>query len=87
MLDHAAVPPAPVGGDLGTVSAAPNVVRDYVDHVKSTVPFSLDGLRIAIDCANGASSRTAERLFTELGAECHMLFDSPNAPAGRGRGL
>ncbi|HIU32520.1 MAG TPA: phosphoglucosamine mutase [Candidatus Caccousia avistercoris] len=78
VLDHAAVPPAPVGGDLGTVSAAPNVVRDYVDHVKSTVPFSLDGLRIAIDCANGASSRTAERLFTELGAECHMLFDSPN---------
>ncbi len=78
VLDHVATPPTPVGGDLGTVTTAPNVVRDYVDHVKSTVPFSLDGLRIAIDCANGASSRTAETLFTELGAECHMIANEPN---------
>ena len=78
VLDHVDTPPVPVGGDLGTVSTAPNVVRDYVDHVKSTVPFSLDGLRIAIDCANGASCRTAETLFTELGAECHMLANEPN---------
>ena len=78
VLDHVDTPPVPVGGDLGTVSTPPNVVRDYVDHVKSTVPFSLDGLRIAIDCANGASCRTAETLFTELGAECHMLANEPN---------
>ena len=78
VLDHAATPPTPVGGDLGTVSAAPDAVRDYVDHVKSTVPFSLDGLHIAIDCANGASSRTAELLFTELGAKVDMLFDKPD---------
>ena len=78
VLDHVATPPTPVGGDLGTVTTAPNVVRDYVDHVKSTVPFSLDGLRIAIDCANGASSRTAETLLTELGAECHMIANEPN---------
>ena len=78
VLDHVDTPPTPVGGDLGTVTTAPNVVRDYVDHVKCTVPFSLDGLRIAIDCANGASSRTAETLFTELGAECHMLANEPN---------
>ena len=78
VLDHAATPPTPVGGDLGTVSAAPDAVRDYVDHVKSTVPFSLDGLHIAVDCANGASSRTAELLFTELGAQVDMLFDKPD---------
>ena len=78
VLDHVATPPTPVGGDLGAVTTAPNVVCDYVDHVKSTVPFSLDGLRIAIDCANGASSRTAETLFTELGAECHMIANEPN---------
>ena len=54
------------------------MVRDYVDHIKSTVPFALTGMRIGIDCANGAASRTAELLFTELGAECHMLADKPN---------
>ena len=78
VLDHVDTPPVPVGGSLGSVSAAPNAVRDYVDHVKSTVAFSLDGLRVAIDCANGASSRTAELLFTELGAQVEMLFDKPD---------
>ncbi|MCH4239643.1 MAG: phosphoglucosamine mutase [Oscillospiraceae bacterium] len=70
--------PVPVGGDIGTVTTAPNVVRDYVDHIKSTVPFSLDNLRVGIDCANGAASRTAELLFTELGADCHMISNHPN---------
>jgi phosphoglucosamine mutase len=35
-------------------------------------------MKIAIDCANGSASRTAELLFSELGAECHMLSDHPN---------
>lgn len=78
VLDHADTPPVPTAGDIGSVSTAPNVVRDYVDHIKSTVPFALTGMRIGIDCANGAASRTAELLFTELGAECHMLANSPD---------
>lgn len=78
VLDHAQKPSCPTGGDVGSVSAAQNTVRDYVDHIKSTVAFSLDGLNIAIDCANGSACRTAERLFTELGANCHMLSNTPN---------
>ncbi|MCY1713766.1 phosphoglucosamine mutase [Caproiciproducens galactitolivorans] len=78
VLDHAQKPASPVGGDIGSVSAAENTVRDYVDHIKSTVPFALDGMKIGIDCANGSASRTAEKLFTELGAECHMLANRPN---------
>lgn len=70
--------PVPVGGDIGTVTVAPNPVGDYIDHIKSTVPFSLDGLRIGIDCANGAASSTAEQLFTELGAKCCMISNHPN---------
>jgi phosphoglucosamine mutase len=35
-------------------------------------------MRIGIDCANGCASRTAKLLFSELGAECHMLSDRPN---------
>lgn len=78
VLDHAVAPPVPVGGDIGRVSTADNAVKDYIDHIKSTVPFALDGMKIALDCANGSASRTAERLFTELGAEVHMLSDKPN---------
>ena len=78
VLDHVDAPPVPVAGDLGSVSVAKNAARDYIDHVKSTVAFSLDGMKIGIDCANGCAARTAEILFTELGAECHMLADNPN---------
>lgn len=68
----------PEGGDIGRVSVAENAVKDYIDHIKATVPFALDGMRIALDCANGSASRTAERLFTELGAQVYMLSDQPN---------
>ena len=64
--------------DIGKVSYNTNAVRDYIDHLKSTVAFSLEGLNIAVDCANGASSMTAETLLTELGANVHMLFDKPD---------
>ena len=35
-------------------------------------------MRIAIDCSNGSAFATAEKLFTTLGAECHMLADHPD---------
>ncbi len=69
---------SPKGNDIGKVFSASNAVKDYVDHVKSTVPFALDGMEIALDCANGSASSTAEKLFTELGAKVHMLNDKPN---------
>lgn len=78
ILGEAPLPAAPAGSDLGTVETAPNALRDYIDHVKSTVHFSLDGLEIALDCANGSSAMTAETLFTELGAKVHMLSNEPN---------
>ncbi len=64
--------------DIGKVSYNTNAVRDYIDHLKSTVAFSLEGLNIAVDCANGSSSMTAHALLTELGANVHMLFDKPD---------
>lgn len=78
VLDHVKTPVPVTGRSVGRVIAMTDGVRDYTDHLKSTVPYSLEGLRIAVDCANGAASRTARRLFEGLGAECHFLFDSPD---------
>ncbi len=78
VLDNVKKPDLPIGENIGHVSIADNAVKDYIDHIKSTVPFSLDGLKIALDCSNGSASRTAEKLFTELGAQCHMMFDQPD---------
>ena len=51
---------------------------DYLAHLKETCSTRLDGLKIAIDCANGASSAVAEELFTELGAKCFILSNTPD---------
>ena len=43
--------------------AAPKASEDYIDHLESTIDSTLGGLRILVDCANGAASATAARLF------------------------
>ena len=78
VIDHAKPYYEPTGDGLGSVSRAEDAVNDYIEYIISTVPYRLDGMKIAIDCSNGSSSRTAKTLFTKLGAECHMLFDKPN---------
>lgn len=68
----------PVSGEVGRLTEAEKATRDYINHVKSTAYYDLSGLRIAIDCANGAASVTAPTLFRELGAEVHVLNDHPD---------
>ena len=78
VLDNVGERKPSVGTDLGKASRAENAVIDYVNHLKTTVPYSLAGLRIAVDCANGSASATARKLFTELGADATFLFDTPD---------
>lgn len=78
VLDGEAPFAAPTGGDVGRITAAPEARQMYADHLKSTVDTPLSGLRIALDCANGSASVTAENLFSDLGAEVHMLSCTPS---------
>lgn len=64
--------------NIGKVTRMETAVEDYVDHVAKSIGCDLDGMEIALDCSNGSSSRTAEKLFTKLGAKLHMLFDNPD---------
>ncbi len=66
------------GADVGKVSYATNAIKDYIEHLKSTIPTSLDGLNIAVDCANGSASVSAPTLFAELGANATILFAEPD---------
>ena len=52
----------------------------YVEYAKTTFPRGrrLDGLRIVLDCANGAAYRTAPEVLWELGAEVIAIGDEPN---------
>lgn len=56
--------PRKTHAELGQVHyVAPKASEDYIDHLVSTVTSDLSGLRILVDCANGAASATAARLF------------------------
>lgn len=70
--------PSPEGGEVGCVTVAANAAKDYIDHLKSTVMVAPQGMRVAVDCANGAAAVTAERLFTELGCDVTVLANTPN---------
>lgn len=63
---------------IGTFSHAPSAVADYVEHLRATVPTSLEGLHLAVDCANGSASKTAALLFQELGATVDILASQPD---------
>ena len=79
ILDKAAAPRLGLGNDVGmVVDKQATAGKDYIDHLKSTVPIALTGVSLAVDCANGSSAMTARRLFSELGADCHVLFDAPD---------
>lgn len=78
VLEKTVNPKFSLGHDVGKVVEKTTAVKDYVDHLKSTIPNSLEGMSVAIDCANGSAAMTARRLFTELGADCHVLFDTPD---------
>ncbi len=64
--------------NIGKVTRMDDAVEDYVDHVAKSIGCDLEGMEIALDCSNGSSSRTAEKLFTKLGAKVHMLFNNPD---------
>ena len=78
ILDNAKPYATPEFDGLGTVEVVETAADDYIDYVASTVEYKLDGMEVALDCSNGSSSRTAEKLFTRLGAKVHMLFDNPD---------
>lgn len=63
---------------LGKVTVADNAVNEYVDHVVSTVPQKPEGLKVAFDCSNGSSSRTAKAIFEKLGVECYTTHSTPD---------
>ena len=78
VLDGTPAPKMAKPEDIGRVTRAQNAVKDYVDHLRSTALYSLDGMNIALDCANGSASRTARQLFEGLGANCHVLSADPD---------
>ena len=64
-------------GSVGTVEVRRDLQRRYIDFVKSTIDTRLDGLRVVLDCANGASYEVMPTILRELGADLTVLHATP----------
>ncbi len=70
-----------VGSDhLGKAKRVDDASGRYIEFCKSTIPsaISLKGIKIAVDCANGATYHVAPHVFSELGAEVVCVGCEPN---------
>ncbi|MFB5763532.1 phosphoglucosamine mutase [Paenibacillus medicaginis] len=70
--------PRPVGSGLGAVTVDDKSRYLYLDYLKTTVSNSFKGLKVVLDCANGAAYELAPKLFAELGAEVIAIGAGPD---------
>ncbi len=69
---------APVGEGVGAPRPAPDPLDRYLDIVRNRSDVSLEGMPLALDCANGAASRAAPDLFSSLGANVEVHYAAPD---------
>ena len=68
----------PTGSGIGKIEYRFDMIREYVDFMKKTVPVDLSGMKIVIDCAEGASYKTSVETLRELGANLVAIHTNPD---------
>jgi phosphoglucosamine mutase len=68
----------PTGAAVGRVINDDQLVNNYIEHLLSTIDVSLLGLKVVVDCANGASSFTAPVALSRAGAEVIAIANTPD---------
>lgn len=70
--------PRPTGIKVGSIIRARRAQEEYKDFLVSTSDQRLDGIRVVLDCANGAASAIAADVFRALGAQVLSFSDEPD---------
>ena len=70
--------PSPTGVSLGRERVEVAALDDYIEFAKNTISSNLEGVKIALDCANGAAHKAAVKAFRDLGAEVYVINDNPD---------
>ena len=70
--------PSPVGEGVGRVYREESALNEYIEYAKSTIKTDFRGLKVALDCANGAAYKAAVKAFRALGARVYVINDNPD---------
>ncbi len=68
----------PVEAEVGRKIIVENPTRKYMDYIKDTININFEGIKVALDCGNGAVYKAAPQLFHELGAQVYVINSDPN---------
>ncbi len=70
--------PRPIGAEIGTKSISEEALDDYIDFLTHSTSTKLNGIKVAIDCANGASYKAAPIALLNLGASVCIIHNEPD---------
>ena len=70
--------PSPVGEGVGRSYSEESALYEYIEYAKSTIKTDFKGLKVALDCANGAAYKAAVKAFRALGARVYVINDNPD---------
>ena len=73
-----AKPLTPIGAEIGHVKEFADAKSRYLVHLQGTLPNSLNGIKVVVDCANGAASDIAPKAFRDAGAEVVVIGNEPD---------
>jgi phosphoglucosamine mutase len=73
-----AKPLTPIGAEIGHVKVFTDAKSRYLVHLHGTLPNSLNGIKVVVDCANGAASDLAPKAFKDAGAEVVVIGNEPD---------
>ena len=68
----------PVGRDVGRVIVDESAAERYIYHLLSSLSVNLSGVKVVVDCANGAASEVAPEVYARAGAEVIAISNQPN---------
>ena len=68
----------PIGPGVGKVKYRTDAREEYINHSIKAVPVNLNGMKIVVDCAEGASYMTSVDAITRLGADVIAIYNEPD---------
>ena len=70
--------PSPTGGSIGTKLISDDAVEDYIQFLTKSTSARFDGIKVALDCANGAAYKVAPISILNLGASMCIIHNEPD---------
>ncbi len=78
LLNNMDVLPQPTGSTVGTKSLSEDAIEDYITFLTKSTNVKLNGIKVALDCANGASYKAGPIAILNLGASMCIIHNEPD---------